>query len=187
MIFIMAGMSLVLVIVAATLVYEQPDTVTVPNDESAPVVTPPAEEEPEEEVPVIEPEQITHVKVYFGNDREDPDAESCEEVYPVERDIEPTLAVAKESLDQLLAGVTRDEAADGYFSNIHVDARVVSVAVEQGTAVVVFSEDFQRGMSGSCKVLAARAQIEETLKQFANIQEVVIQVEGVPDEEVLQP
>jgi spore germination protein GerM len=95
--------------------------------------------------------------------------------------------VAKESLDQLLAGVTANEKVGGYFTNLNSKARVVSVVVEQGVATVVFNEDFQTGLAGACKVTAAKAQIEETLLQFSTVETVIIQVESIPDEEVLQP
>jgi spore germination protein GerM len=181
--FITAGLTVVVLIVVATLVYERPpELAETPAEEPAPVVVP----EPEPE-PVFIPEEITSVKVFFSNSQEDPGAEVCEQVYSVEREIEPTPAVAKEALDQLLAGVTADEKVGGYFTNINTRARVVSVAIEQGVATVVFNEDFQTGMAGACKVTAVRAQIEETLKQFPTVQEVIIKVEGIPDEEVLQP
>lgn len=188
-IFIVAGLTLVVLIVAATLVYEQPhNTPQGPIDEEPAPVGIPNDQIPQPEPePVFNPEEITSVKVFFSNTQEDPNSEKCEEVYSVDREIEPTLAVAKESLDQLLAGVTASEKAGGYHTNINSQARVVSVAVEQGVATVEFNEDFQTGMAGACKVTAARAQIERTLLQFPNIKEVVIRVENIPDAEVLQP
>ncbi|MEK7183480.1 MAG: GerMN domain-containing protein [Patescibacteria group bacterium] len=188
LVFIVAGLTIVTIILVVTFVYE-PELAVEPEIEETPidtsVVDEPEDTEPEE--PVAIPEEVSSVKVFFSNSEQDPNTERCEEVYAVERDIQPTPAVAKEALDQLLAGVTSSENADGYFTNINAKARVVSVAIENGVATVVFSEDFENGLAGSCKVTSARAQVEETLKQFASVKDVIIKVEGVPDEEVLQP
>jgi len=187
-VFIVAGLTIVVIILVATFLYE-PRLAVEPEIEGPPIDTPevvePENDEPEE--PAIIPEEATAVKVFFGSSKLDPKGEGCENVYAVEREIEPTPAVAKEALDQLLASVTSAEKADGYFTNINSKARVVSIAIENGVATVVFSDEFENGLAGSCKVTSVRAQVEETLKQFASVKDVIIKVEGVPDEEVLQP
>jgi len=185
--FIAAGLSIVAAILVATFFYEQAEPGETTVVEPAPVSVQPENGEPEIEEPVIAPEDMTSVNVFFSNTQKDPNTEQCEQVYAVARTIEPTLAVAKEALDQLLAGVTDAEKAEGYSSSLNSQARVVSIAVESGVATVVFNESFQNGLAGACKVTAVRAQIEATLKQFASVKEVVIKVEGVADEEVLQP
>ncbi|HRH32114.1 MAG TPA: GerMN domain-containing protein, partial [bacterium] len=74
-----------------------------------------------------------------------------------------------------------------YFSSLPIFGEVESLIITQGVATVTFSEDFKKGLAGSCKVAAVRAQIEQTLKQFTDITSVQIKINGVPDEEVLQP
>ena len=49
-----------------------------------------------------------------------------------------------------------------------------------------FSRELNDGVAGSCKVMAIRSQITQTLKQFSEIKGVVISVDGEA-EEVLQP
>jgi spore germination protein GerM len=182
--FIVAGLTIVVVILVATIVHEQPEPAPVEPIET-PVVIEPEPIEPDE--PVFDPEGLTSVKVYFSNSEKDPNTEKCEQVYAVEREIEPTLAVAKEALDQLLAGVNEVEEEQEYFTNINSSARVVSVSVENEVATVMFTKEFENGLAGSCRVAAVRSQVEQTLLQFPTVKEVIIKVEGVPDEEVLQP
>ncbi len=180
-VFIVVGLVIVLGILVVTFVHEQP-LVIEPAPIDVPVVP---DDQPVEPEPV--PEELTSVKVFFGNTTLDASTESCDQVYSVVREIEPTVAVAKEALDQLLVGVTETEAGAGFFTSINQQARVESLVVTDGTATVVFNQDFATGMAGSCKVTAVRAQIEQTLKQFSTIEAVVIKITGVPDEEVLQP
>ncbi|HPP18950.1 MAG TPA: GerMN domain-containing protein, partial [Candidatus Dojkabacteria bacterium] len=60
------------------------------------------------------------------------------------------------------------------------------LSIEDGVARVDFSKELEEGVAGSCKVESIRAQIEETLKQFDNIDSVIISVEGKV-EGILQP
>ena len=193
-IFIVTGLSVVGAILVITFLYEQPSLSVTPEidegsghdetDEPS-IVLPDTEDENDVSAPAAD--EITSVQIFFGSSKEDPDTRSCEVVYPVTRDIEPTLAVAKEAIDQLLAGVTDDEDDQGYFTSINTQARVETIVVEQGTATVEFSEEFADGLAGSCKVAAVRAQVEETLLALPMIDHVIIKIDGVPDEEVLQP
>lgn len=182
------GLGLVVVILIATLVAERPvsevDETLQPTDE----VVGDLVDEAEQDIDLPDfPLGPKTVQVYFGNDAQDPDQLTCEDVYPVDRVIEPTVAVAKETLDALLLGPTSAERSEGYFTSIGSDARIESVVISQGTATVTFNADFMNGLAGSCKVGAVRAQIEETLMQFPNVGRVEINVTGVPEAEVLQP
>ncbi len=70
---------------------------------------------------------------------------------------------------------------------IPADTKLVSIKVSGGTATVVFSPELQNYGGGSCNVQAIRAQIEQTLKQFSSVNNVVISVEGKTAAETLQP
>jgi hypothetical protein len=65
--------------------------------------------------------------------------------------------------------------------------KLVSLTVKNGTATVVFTSELEDFGGGSCNVIATRAQIESTLKQFSSVKNVVISVEGKTPEETLQP
>jgi hypothetical protein len=127
------------------------------------------------------------VKVYFGNSKEDPNAMKCEEVYAVERRVPKTQAIARAALEELLQGVTTAEEEQGYFSSLQSGIKLLSLDIANGTATARFNSALDANVGGSCAVTSIRAQIEETLKQFSTVSRVVIEVEGKPTAEVLQP
>ncbi len=125
------------------------------------------------------------VKIYFNNDRLDPQV-SCDKVFPVEREISGTQAVARAALEQLLKGPTPQEEEEGFFTSINQGVKIQDLTIENGTARVDFDGQLQFQVAGSCRVAAIRAQITETLKQFPTVDDVLISIDG-ETEEILQP
>ncbi|MFZ2682273.1 MAG: GerMN domain-containing protein [Patescibacteria group bacterium] len=185
-IFIALGLVIVAGILILTFLHDQ-SVVTAPTPSDETLVPEPEPEVGEPDEPAVVEPSVSEIQVFFSNTQRDPGAVNCEQVFPVTRAITPTVAVAKEALDQLLSGVMAVEKSEGYISNLASGARVESLVVADGEATVTFSNELATGLAGSCKVTAARAQIEATLRQFSSIQSVVIRIDGVPDEEVLQP
>jgi hypothetical protein len=137
-------------------------------------------------IPVRLPKQeTTTVKVYFNNDKLDPEI-SCNKVFPVERIIVKTSAVAWAALEELLKGPTERERTGGYFSNINSGVKIQKLTIENGVARVDFNEQLEFQMGGSCRVAAIRSEITETLKQFLSVKEIIISVNG-RTEDILQP
>ncbi len=134
----------------------------------------------------IAEEENVDVKVFFPNSKLNPDMKDCKLVYPVTRTIPKTEAVAKAALEELIKGLTQEDKDDAYFTDINSDVKILGLSIEDGVARVDFSKELEEGVAGSCKVESIRAQIEETLKQFDNINSVVISVEGEV-EGILQP
>lgn len=130
------------------------------------------------------PETIT-IKIYFNNSNLDPEF-SCNKVFPVERKIIKTQAVAKAALEELLKGPTEEEKNQGFFTSLNKDVKIQSINIKDGTAYVDFDEQLEFQVGGSCRVSAIRAQITETLKQFPTIKNVVISING-RTEDILQP
>lgn len=126
------------------------------------------------------------VKVFFGNKNEDPETLNCEKVYPVTREIPATVAVARAAINELLKGPTESEASGGYTTSLAEGVILQSLKIENGVARADFSSKLDEGIGGSCRVTSIRAQIEETLKQFATVNGVVLSVDGNVGE-VLQP
>ena len=60
------------------------------------------------------------------------------------------------------------------------------IEVNDGVAKVDFSKQMEFEMGGSCRVGLIRLQVEETLKQFPEIKQVIISVDG-RTEDILQP
>ena len=127
------------------------------------------------------------VKVFFNNDKFDPNLMDCSKVYPVNRSIKPTLAVARAALEELFKGPTADERKLGYLTNIiNSGVKIQKLTIVGGVAKVDFSAELERAVGGSCKTTAIRSQITETLKQFPTVNSVVISIDG-RTEDILQP
>lgn len=125
------------------------------------------------------------IKVFFNNSDLDPEA-SCLKVFPVERQIPKTQAVARAAIEELLKGPTPEEKSANYFSSLPENAKIQSLVIENGIAKIDFSKDLEQGVGGSCRVSAIRSQITQTLKQFPTVKEVVISIDSRVDD-ILQP
>lgn len=125
------------------------------------------------------------VKIYFNNSKLDPEY-SCNKVFPVEREILKTSAVAKAGLEELLKGPTENEKAGGFFTSINNGVKIQKLTIENGIAKVDFDEQLEFQAGGSCRVSAIRSQIIQTLKQFQSVNEVIISING-RTEDILQP
>jgi hypothetical protein len=146
-----------------------------------------AENDKEIKIPVVlTPIGYTKIKVYFNNDKMDPEI-SCNKVFAAEREILKIEAIGTAVVNELLNGPTQAEKDQGFFTNINSGVRLLSLNVdENGTAYADFDKQLETGIGGSCKVAAIRAQITETLKQFPTVKNVVISIDG-RTEDILQP
>lgn len=131
------------------------------------------------------PSETMKVKVFFINNKLDPEV-SCNKVFPVERVIIKTPAVARAALTELLAGTTPEEEKDGFIKIMAPDVKIQSLTIENGVAKVDFNEQLEAGSGGSCRSAAIISQIKATLKQFPSVEEVIISVNG-RTEDILQP
>lgn len=126
-----------------------------------------------------------NLKIYLGNSLRDPTA-SCDMVFPVVRTIEQTQTPGRRALEELLKGPTAEEKNEKYFTSIPSGVRVKSLTIINGVARADFSPELDKGVGGSCRVVNIRKQIEETLKQFPTVSQVIISINGNTDE-ILQP
>ncbi len=129
--------------------------------------------------------ETTKVKIYFNNNKLDPEI-SCNKVFPVEREVSKTAAVAHAALEELLAGATISELSQGFMTSINSGVKIQKLIIENGVAKVDFDQTLESAVGGSCRVSAIRAQITETLKQFPTVQNVIISING-RTEDILQP
>ncbi len=134
---------------------------------------------------IISPIETIKVKAYFNNSNLDPQI-SCNKVFPIEREVIKTSAVAKAALEELLKGPTEAETNQGFITSINPGVKIQSLNIDNGVAKVDFDEQLQNAVGGSCRVSAIRSQIIETLKQFPSIKNVIISING-ETEEILQP
>jgi hypothetical protein len=136
-------------------------------------------------IPVIFQGSGLNVKVYFNNNKLDPET-TCTKVFAVERSTTNTEAIGRAALEQLLSGPTDTEKTAGYKTMINTGVKINSLDIKNGIAKVDFDSTIGKAVGGSCRVSAIRAQITETLKQFPTVKEVIISVDGNVDE-ALQP
>jgi hypothetical protein len=138
----------------------------------------------------------------------DPDTQSIvlffllgEDLQPVSRRIPRTAEVGTAALDELLWGPPAPNLA-GFGTALPTPQQVLDypgrgpgwgprailkrLTITDGIATADFSKEIQAYGGGSLRVSLLRQQIEETLKQFPTVQQVIIAVEG-ETEGVLQP
>jgi len=128
---------------------------------------------------------VSKVYAYFNNSRMDPEA-SCNKVFPVEREVPKTQAIARAAIEELLKGPTEAEKSQDFFTSINSGVKIQKLTIENGVAKIDFDSQIEFQVGGSCRVSAIRSQIIETLKQFSTVQSVIISVNG-RTEDILQP
>lgn len=131
----------------------------------------------------IQPTRV--VAVYFGSIHS-PSGEECSRVYALERHVPAGDNLVKLALEELLKGPSLPERQEGYFTSLPPEVIINDLIIQDGVARVDFNDNLERGVGGSCRVLAIRTQIEKTLKQFPSIKEVKISING-RTEDILQP
>jgi len=125
------------------------------------------------------------VQAFFLNDQKDPEI-TCVKVFPLARTIPKTEGVARAALELLFAGPTAEERAAGWSTAIPDGVSIRSLTIAEGVARAELSEELERGVGGSCRVGAIRAEITATLKQFPTVREVILSING-RTEDILQP
>lgn len=128
-----------------------------------------------------QPKTIT-LNVYFDNSQFNPNAQDCQKVFPVKRELLKTLPTTTAALNQLFAGPTAEEKNQGYsswFSAVTKDI-LISINILDNTAYVNLKDLRQiiPNASSSCGSAELLAEIENTLKQFPAIKNVVLGIEG---------
>ena len=91
----------------------------------------------------------------------------------------------RNALERLLAGPDEKDNSRGFTSLVR-KARLLDLRIKRGTAIVTFSKEFKPS-GGSTAVWHAKTAVHELLRQFEGIKKVKIQIEGVSEDEVLQP
>lgn len=144
------------------------------------------------QVPVIfkpglsKSEDKMDVQVFFTNSTIDSEDEPCGKTYPLTRTIKNTPTPVRSALELLLLGPTDEEERGASYTAINEGVVIKGINIEGGVATVDFSKRLMEEVGDSCQVSAIRSQIENTLKQFPSIKEVIISVDG-KTEGVLEP
>jgi len=130
-------------------------------------------------------QSVTAVFAYFSNDNLDPEI-SCNKTFAVTRLVPKTQLVLRAAMEELLKGPAQSEAELGFGTLINPGVTINSAKISGDTATIDFSGKIEENAGGSCRVSAIRSQITNTAKQFPNIKNVIISVEG-RTEDALQP
>ena len=125
------------------------------------------------------------VKVFFSNSKLD-QKYTGSRAFTCQRVIPQTPGVARAALEELLKGPTAQEKDAGFFTSINEGVKIQRLSVINGVARVDFDEQMEKGVSGSARVGAIRAEVTQTLKQFSTVRDVIISING-RTADILQP
>ena len=122
------------------------------------------------------------IKVYFHNEKLNPNMQDCTKVFPTYRTIPKTKAVATAALEELFKGTTKEEEAKefGFFTPEETKGILKSVNVKAGGAYVNFTNAVYEQMGTATTSCGGGffPAIEKTLLQFPTIKKVYYAVEG---------
>jgi germination protein M len=93
------------------------------------------------------------------------------------REIPGTTAVARASMNALLAGPTDADSSRQISTAVPDGSRLLGLSIKDGIATVDLSSEFESG-GGSASVLTRLGQVVYTLTQFPTVKSVVFQIEG---------
>jgi len=139
-------------------------------------------------IPVVLPTTKMQVYVYWGNSKKNPNAADCSLVYPVAHEVAAyhikDRSDVEVAMHELLKGPTKWELSQGYYTSL--PENVLQPELKDRDEVV-FGEELESGVGGSCRVSAIRSQIVETFKRNAEIETApTISIDG-RTEDILQP
>jgi len=130
--------------------------------------------------------ETTIVTVFFPNFIENPTMEDCSLVYPVERVVRYRKSLEAAVLNEVLAGVSKEEDEQGFYTSIPSEALWQDIDIVNGVASVDFNDALDENVGGSCLISTIRSQIEQTLMQVPGVDTVRISING-ESELILQP
>lgn len=124
------------------------------------------------------------IKLYFLNEKTNPNLEDCTDVQPLTRTIPKTKAVARAALEELFKGVSPEEAKQGFVSFTPEETKGIlkSIKIKNKAAYVNFNKVVYEQMGNATTSCGGGffSSIEKTLFQFPTIKKVFYAVEGNP-------
>lgn len=136
-------------------------------------------------VPLPTATETTIVQVFYGNERlGNASANPCRQVYPLRREVPRGSDLAGAALEQLFAGPSVAERAQGYSSwfSEHTANALKRFWTLDGTAYVDLADIRSTipNASTSCGSGQLLSQMESTLKQFGTVRRILYAIEGQP-------
>jgi spore germination protein GerM len=122
------------------------------------------------------------VKVFFHNEKLNPNMQDCTKAFPTTRTIPRTTATARAALDELFKGTTKEEEAKGFsaFDRESTTGIVKSLTVKNKAAYLNFTKRAFETLGNATTSCGGAffAMVEKTLTQFPTIKKVYYAVEG---------
>jgi hypothetical protein len=120
--------------------------------------------------PVAVPRTRTRLTLMFTTS-------DCDSAAPFERDVPPSVAVARLLVEMLVGGPTESEKRAGASAPFPRGARVNSAILRDGVLTVDFNERLQN-VGGACAARAIRESVTRTLLRLPAVRSVVITAAG---------
>ncbi len=124
------------------------------------------------------------IRLYFLNEKTNPNLEDCRAVQSVSRKIPKTKAVASAALVELFKGVTPEEAKNGFVSFTPEETKGIlkSIKIKNKNAYINFNKVVYEQMGNATTSCGGGffSSIEKTLSQFPTIKKVFYAIEGNP-------
>lgn len=131
--------------------------------------------------PVLTGKDVRTVALYFYDEKRDRDSSgalSCSKagLVPVSRAVASTSAIVSDTLELLLSGnISNKEREAGLSTGFPLSGVTLQqVAVENATATIAIRDPEHKTSGGACRASLLRLQVEETVRQFSSIKNVVI-------------
>jgi spore germination protein GerM len=122
------------------------------------------------------------IKVFFHNEKLNPNMQDCTKSFPTERTVPRTKSVARSALEELFKGTTEEERKKEFWSAAPEDTKDIirGLNVKNGVAYVNFKKSvFEKlGNTTSSCGSGFYSSIDATLMQFPTIKKVIYAVEG---------
>ncbi len=134
---------------------------------------------------IFEKPTTVKINVYFNNTQFNPNAADCSLAFPVERVVSASDDIIFSALNNLFAGPTEMEKAQGYQSFFSPDTKsfLKQVKIEDSVAYVDLA-DFRRilnNVSASCAGAQFMAEMDKTVKSAnPNIQKIIYSIDDEP-------
>jgi spore germination protein GerM len=124
------------------------------------------------------------IKVFFHNEKLNPEMLDCSKAFPTERKIPKTKAVASAALEELFKGATAEEKAKGFWSYepSATTGIVKSIKVKKHAAYLNFTKAVYEKLGDATTSCGGGfwPMVENTLTQFPTIKKVFYAIEGSP-------
>lgn len=130
------------------------------------------------------PEERQAVRIFFSPQTVSAGEDPCTALVARERVVVGN--ALEGALEELVRGPYDAERSTDT-SQIPAGTKLLSIDEQTDHVRILFSAELDRGVAGSCRVGSIRRQITATVTERSGPKEIIIAIEGKPDEEVLQP